>query len=93
MVVIRYFLGSCEYKWSHADTRNEQIWIRREIGDDLYKTVESNNWEWKLLRSGSQTMPNDIYCRCDIYVDLPGSKEATLFVLKYPRIKLVEVLK
>ena len=61
----------------------EQLWIRRELGEDLYKTVEENNWEWKLLRSESQTIPGDIYCRCDIYVVIPNSKQATLFALKY----------
>lgn len=88
----RYYIGSCEYKWSHADTQNEQLWVRREVGDSLYKTVESNDWKWVLLRSNSQTLPGDIYCRCDIYVDLPNSKQATLFVLKYHRAKLVEAL-
>lgn len=88
----RYYIGSCEYKWSHADTRNEQLWIQREVGNGLYKTVESNDWKWVLLRSNSQTLPGDMYCRCDIYVDLPNSKQATLFVIKYSKAKLVEVL-
>ena len=88
----RYYIGSCEYKWSHADTRNEQLWIQREVGNSLYKTVESNDWKWILLRSNSQTLPGDIYCRCDIYVDLPNSIQATLFVIKYSKAKLVEVL-
>ena len=92
MVVTRYYIGSCEYKWTHADTHNEQLWLRREVGDSLYKTVESNNWKWVLLRSNSQTLPGDTYCRCDIYVDLPHSKQATLFVIKYSKVKLVEVL-
>lgn len=68
----------------------ENIWIMREIGDELYKTVESNNWEWVLQRSNSQTLPGDIYCRCDVYVEVPDSKQATMFVLKYPQVKQVE---
>jgi hypothetical protein len=87
---MRYYLGSCEYKWTHADTHMEQIWIRRELGEEIYKTVESNNWTWKLLRSESQTVPGDIYCRCDVYVEIPDSKQATLFALKYPDAKLLE---
>ena len=79
----RFYLGQCEYKWTHADTDMEHLWIRRELGDELYKTVESNNWEWHLLRSSSQTMPGDTYCRCDIYVDVEDSKEATLFAIQY----------
>ena len=89
---MRYYLGNCEYKWTHKNTQMEIIWVRREIGEDIFKTVESNDWKWTFLRSESQTMPSDLYCRCDIYVDLPSSKEATLFVLKYPRARLVEVL-
>jgi len=87
---MRYYLGSCEYKWSHADSSMEQIWIRRELGEELYKTIESNDWKWKLMRSNSQTLPGDIYCRCDIYIQIPNTKQATLFVLKHPRAKLVE---
>jgi hypothetical protein len=68
----------------------EQIWVRRELGEELYKTVESNNWKWVLLRSNSQTLPEDIYCRCDIYVEIPDTKQGTHFVLKYPSAKLVE---
>ena len=79
----RFYLGQCEYKWSHAHKSMEHIWIRRELGDELYKTVESNNWEWHLLRSSSQTMPGDTYCRCDIYVDVEDSKQATLFAIQY----------
>ena len=87
---MRYYLGSCEYKWSHADSSMEQIWIRRELGEELYKTIESNDWKWKLMRSNSQTLPSDIYCRCDIYIQIPNTKQATHFVLKYPQAKLVE---
>ena len=89
---MRYYLGPCEYKWKHADSRMEQIWIQRELGDGLYKTVESNNWEWKLQRSNSQTMPGDIYCRCDIYVEVPDSKQATLFALKFSNVRKVELI-
>ena len=89
---MRYYLGQCEYKWTHAESRMEQIWIQRELGDELYKTVESNNWEWKLQRSNSQTMPGDIYCRCDIYVEVPDSKQATLFALKFSNVRKVELI-
>lgn len=82
---MRYYLGSCEYKWSHAKTSMENMWVMREIGTELYKTIESNNWEWKLMRSNSQTLPDDVYCRCDIYVEIPDSKQATLFALKYSK--------
>ena len=89
---MKYFLGQCEYKWTHANSRMEQIWIQRELGDGLYKTVESNNWGWKLQRSNSQTMPGDIYCRCDIYAEVPDSKQATLFALKFSNVRKVELI-
>jgi len=87
---MRYYLSSCEYKWTHAKSSMEQLWIRRELGDEVYKLIESNNWQWHLLRSESQTIPGDTYCRCDIYVELPDSKQATHFLLKYPKAILVE---
>lgn len=87
---MRYYLGSCEYKWTHARTDMESMWIMREVGTELFKTVESNNWKWVWLRSNSQTLPGDIYCRCDIYVDTDDSKHATMFTLKYPRATAVE---
>ena len=62
----------------------------RELGSELYKTVEENNWDWKFLRSNSQTLPGDVYCRCDIYVEISDTKHATHFLLKYPKAKLVE---
>lgn len=88
--MVRYYLGTCEYKWTHKNSQMEIIWVRREVGEEIFKTVETNGWDWVFLRSESQTMPGDLYCRCDIYVDIPNSKEATLFVLKYHTAKLVE---
>lgn len=84
---MRYYLASCEYKWTHARTDMEQLWVRRELGEELYKTIETNDWKFKLQRSNSQTLPDDTYCRCDIYIEIPSSKQATLFVLKYPQAK------
>jgi hypothetical protein len=65
----------------------EQIWVRRELGEELYKTVESNGWEWTLLRTQSNTLPGDIYCRCDIYVDSHDDKLDTHFTLKFSKAK------
>lgn len=79
----RLYLGTCEYKWSHAKTHMEQIWVRREVGEEVFKTIEANDWEWTLLRSNSQSLPGEVYCRCDIYLDLNDTPEATLFRLKH----------
>lgn len=83
--VMRYYLANCEYKWSHAHTDMEKIWIRRELGDELYDFVEQSGWKWHLMRSNSQVLPSDIYCRCDIYIDTDDSAQATLFVLRFPK--------
>ena len=90
---MRYYLGTCEYKWSHSKTDMEQLWVRREVGDELFKTVESNNWSWTLLRSNSNSLPSDIYCRCDIFVDVDETKASTLFALKFPKAKPVHLAK
>ncbi len=87
---MRYYLGSCEYKWKHADSHMEPIWIQREVGSEVYKYIEENNWEWKLVRSDSQSIPGDIYCRCDIYVETDNSKQSTIFALLYPKAQLLE---
>lgn len=89
---MRYYLGQCEYKWTHKETDMEALWVRREVGEELFKTIEQNQWTWILLRSNSHSLPSDIYCRCDIYVEIEDSKHATHFVLKYPQAKLVEKL-
>jgi len=87
---MRYYLGQCEYKWNHAHTKMEHIWVRLELGDELYKTIESNNWEWHLLHSSSTSLPGDMYCRCDIYVESNNDKLDTHFALKYAQAKSVE---
>lgn len=90
---MRFYLSSCEYKWTHAKTSMEQMWIMREVGQEIYKLIESKDWEWKLIRSNSQTLPEDLYCRCDIYVETDDSKAATLFALKFPKAQPVHIAK
>ena len=80
---MRYFLGQCEYKWSHAHKDMEHIWVRRELGDELFLQCNQPGFDLVYVRSDSQTLPGDTYCRCDIYVDVEDSKQATLFALKY----------
>ena len=89
---MRYYLGQCEYKWSHQDTRAELLWIRRELGDELFLTIEENSWGWQLERSSATQLPGDVYCCCKIYVEVPDSKQATLFALKFSNIKKVELV-
>ena len=48
---MRYYLGQCEFKWTHANTQLEKIWVQRELGDELYKIVETNDWKWTLMHS------------------------------------------
>jgi hypothetical protein len=90
---MRYFVGQCEYKWSHKGLKAEQLWVRREVGDELYKEVELRDWTWVLIRS--QSTMGDRYCRCDIYVDIddPNTKYATLFPIRFKRAKAVPLAK
>lgn len=81
--MIRYYLKNCEFKWSHVGTRMEDIWIRRELSDDLYKQCNQDGFNLVMIHSNSQTLPSDMYCRCDIYVDVKDSKQGMLFALKY----------
>ena len=90
---MRYYLGQCEYKWTHKETQMEYLWVRRELGDELTKTIEDNNWTWVLIRTGSQTLPSDTYCRCDIYADSNDDKLDTHFVLKFPQAKTISLAK
>ena len=86
---MRYYLGQCEYKWTHKDTDMEHLWVRRELGDELYKTVESNNWRWVLLRSNSTSLPGDTYCQTRIFADSCDDRQDTLFQLKFPQVRAV----
>ena len=88
---MRYFVGQCEYKWSHKGLKAEQLWVRREVGEELYKEVELRDWTWVLIRSQSQTA--DKFCRCDIYVETDDSKYATLFPIKFSKVMPVSVAK
>ena len=88
--IVRYYLAQCEYKWSHRNTNLEQLWVRRAVGEAVYKTIEENAWSWVLQRSNSQTLPGDVYCRCDIYVDCDSTEpEHTIFALQHSHIKPV----
>lgn len=80
---MKVYLGRCEYKWTHANTSMEQMWVMREIGSEIYKHVEENNWSWVLQRSSSTGLPGDIYCCCDISVEVSDTKEATHFIIKH----------
>ncbi len=79
----RYYLSTCEFKWNHVGTRMENVWVQRELGDELYKQCNQDGFNLVMIHSNSQTLPEDIYCRCDIYVDVEDTKQGTLFALKY----------
>jgi len=87
---MRYFLGQCEYKWSHTaeqgNERMEQIWIRRELGEELYREINEEDYKLVLLRSNG--IVENIYCRCDIYVDIDNADKALLFEIKYGKQRI-----
>lgn len=61
----------------------ENVWVQRELGDELYKQCNQDGFNLAMIHSNSQTLPSDMYCRCDIYVDVENSKQGTLFALKF----------
>ena len=87
---MRYYVGSAEMKWSHKD-RMEQIWIQRELGDELFEEIQQDWYNVVIIRTNSQSLPGDIYKRCDIYVDIEDTPRATLFALQFSdKIRKVE---
>jgi hypothetical protein len=87
---MRYYLGQTEYKWTHARTNIELLWVRREIGEELYAAVDRNGWSWKFLRSNSTRLPGDVYCRCDIYVDSHDDRLDSVFMLQFPSVTVIQ---
>jgi hypothetical protein len=79
---MRYYLATCEYKHSHVRKKMEDIWVRRELGDELYKQCNQPGFNLVYIRSNSQSLPGDVFCRNDIYVDVEASKQALLFALR-----------
>ena len=90
---MRYYLGQCEYKWSHTaeqgNERMEQIWIRRELGEELYKEINQKDYNLVLYRSNG-VVP-ELYCRCDIFVDIDNDDQALLFEIKYGKQRIERV--
>jgi hypothetical protein len=79
---MRYYLGKCEMKWSHKD-RMEMIWVRRQLGEKLFKEVNQDHCRLEFERSVSEALPGDIYKQVDIYVEIEDTKLGTLFALRY----------
>ena len=82
---MRYYVGSLECKIYHVD-RMEQIWIQRELGDELYNEIQQDYCKVTLLRSNPVGLPSDIYKRIDVYVDIDDPHRQTLFLLKFPKV-------
>jgi len=85
----RFYLGYCEYKWTHARTHMEDIWVRRELGDKMFEQCNTDGFDLVYQRTNSQLLPGDIYLHNDIYVDIDESN-CTMFILKFPQAKLME---
>lgn len=79
---MKVYLGQCEYKWTHVESRMEQLWIQRELGEELFKEINHLGLDIILERQKASFAP-DIYCTSKIYVELDDTKRATLFLLKW----------
>ena len=60
----------------------EHIWVRRELGEELFAQCNQPGFELHYIRSNSQTLPDDVYCRCDVYVDIHDEKQSLLLALR-----------
>lgn len=76
-------------KWTHEGDM-EQLWIRRELGYELFNEILQDYYKLVILRSNSQTLPGDIYKRVDVYVDIECAHRATLFALRFTQARKVE---
>jgi len=84
----RYYLSQCEFKWTHRENNMYNLWVRRELGEELYKQCNQPGYELHLEYSNGVVA--DVYCRCDIYVDIHNERDTTWFALKYPSVTRVE---
>ena len=80
---MRYYLGSLEYKWSHVNTSMENMWVMREITPYIFRLCQQDGFELQYMRSNSHSLPEDVYCRCDVYVDVPNTPQGTHFKLTH----------
>jgi len=91
---LRYYLSSCEYKWSHAKTQMEDMWVMRELGQELWKQCNQDGYKLEYIRSKSQSLPDDVYLRCDIYVNVDErKKDSVLFPIKFSQARLTPLAK
>jgi hypothetical protein len=61
----------------------EMIWVRRQLGEKLFKEVNQDHCRLEFERSVSEALPGDIYKQVDIYVEIEDTKLGTLFALRY----------
>lgn len=88
---MRFYLATVEMKWEHTG-KTEQLWIKCKLGDELFEEIQQDWYKVVILRSNSQSLPGDMYKRCDIYVDIEDERRATLFALKFSKMRKVEQL-
>ena len=82
---MEYYIGYIECKLHHND-RMEDIWIRRELGESLWFTL---NQPWCTVvkkQRVPQALPADVYKRIDIYAEIEDSAWDSYFALAYPKL-------
>ena len=78
----RFYLSKCEFKWTHTENNMYHLWVRRELGEELYKQCNQPGYE--LYLEYANGIVADIFCNCKIYVDVHNQSHSTWFALKYP---------
>ena len=86
---MRYYLGMVECK-THHNERMENIWIRQTLGEEMYKDINQDWCKVILMRSNPVGLPEDIFKRIDIYVEIENPLRATWFSVKYPNARALE---
>ena len=73
----------------HHNSRMENIWIRRELGDAMYLLLNQPWCTIRKQRRDSMSLPADIYKRVDVYAEVEANK-STWFALCFPQATVKE---
>lgn len=70
----------------HHNERMEDIWIRREVGDDLWYTMNQDWCNIVKRQKVPNSLPSDVFKGVDVYLEIEDSKRSSWFALAYPAV-------
>ena len=74
------YIDTVSMKWTHLNTKLESLWIRRQLGDPKFFAVAEY---MNIKAKPSKTLPSDVYCDVDIFVNFRDPKKAMWYDLTY----------